>query len=416
MNTLRVRIALVFVLLILAVEGSILGAALLVLGPPGPPHSIDPLARQVVMLAGLAATAPQPTPFVSPTPDVLRGAPEPALTDWLRQALRGLGSDLAARVERPASPGPFVVAVPIEGRGWLEMPMPDLPPPGGFFRPLLVFLFVVTSTAVTVALLAAYRITKPLALLENAVANVGQGTMLPELPERGPAEVKATAAALNRLSARLRSAVESRMRLVAAAGHDLRTPMTRMRLRAEFLAPEERVRWLADIEELDRIADSAIALVREEVAPEATSTLWIDELAKSVLRDLSAQGLKVDAGPIEPAAVCAGRLALSRALRNLVINAATHGGGATVCVKNVGRMLCLTVDDDGAGIPDAQLARALEPFYRADPARGQIVPGAGLGLSIANEIITRAGGELILANRRPHGLRAEVRLPLVSIS
>jgi signal transduction histidine kinase len=132
------------------------------------------------------------------------------------------------------------------------------------------------------------------------------------------------------------------------------------------------------------------------------------------MNELSAQGLKVKAGHIEPAMVRAGQLALRRALRNLIINAATHGGGATVEVRNLGEKVLLSVDDDGPGIPEAQLARAFEPFFRADAARGQAVPGAGLGLAIAKEIVTRAGGELTLANRDPHGLRAQVRLPPVA--
>jgi signal transduction histidine kinase len=230
------------------------------------------------MLAALAGNAQNDAPGVDLAPEQPRGMPEPALTGWLRETLHGFGSTLEVTVTRPPPPGAYVFAIPIDGRGWLAMPMPDLPPPGGVFRPLLQFLFLITGTALAVALLATYRITRPLALLEDAIARVGPGATLPQLPERGPAEVRATASALNRLSSRLKSAVDSRMRLVAAAGHDLRTPMTRMRLRAEFLPPEERERWLSDLDELDRIADSAIALVREEVAPETAAPLRIDEL------------------------------------------------------------------------------------------------------------------------------------------
>ena len=117
--------------------------------------------------------------------------------------------------------------------------------------------------------------SKPLALLESAAESVSPDGILPALAERGPAEVRATAAAINSLSARLKRAIESRMRLVAAAGHDFRTPLTRMRLRAEFVTDdEERALWLKDIDELERIADSAIQLVREEftkTSPESHS-------------------------------------------------------------------------------------------------------------------------------------------------
>ena len=132
-------------------------------------------------------------------------------------------------------------------------------------RGLLRWLALITFGATAIAVFVANRMVKPLVLLESAVELVGPDGILPHLPERGPAEVRATAKALNSLSSRLRAAIESRMRLVAAAGHDLRTPITRLRLRAEFIEDEEeRARWLNDLDELERIADSAILLVREE--------------------------------------------------------------------------------------------------------------------------------------------------------
>ena len=417
MNTLRVRIALLLVVLILAVEGLLAAAALLVLGPPGSPHSIEPVARQVLMLATLASGGKaEDVPGLAPTIALPDGHLEPGLTEWLRHTLHHMGSGLAVEVLRPPPPAAYVVAIPIEGRGWLAMPMPDLPPPEGLFRPLLQYLFLITVTAIPVALLAAYRMTRPLALLEDAISRVGPDARLPELPVRGPAEVRATAVALNRLSARLQSAVESRMRLVAAAGHDLRTPMTRMRLRAEFLEPEDRGPWLSDLEELDHIADSAIALVREEVTPEASEPQRLDVLMGEVLAELSDQGLNAAGDTISPVSANIGKLAAKRALRNLVINAATHGRGAKVSVGMLEGRAAVTIQDDGPGLTEAQLAQVFEPFFRADPGRGKPILGAGLGLSIAHEIVTRAGGQIRIANRLPHGLKVEVLLPIAAAS
>lgn len=124
-------------------------------------------------------------------------------------------------------------------------------------------LIILGSTAISI--FAASKIIRPLQLLEDAIGRIGADGVLPPIPETGSGEVRVTAQALNTLSSRLKTAMESRMRLVAAAGHDLRTPMTRMRLRAEFIADdEERQKWFDDLEELDAIADSAIRIVREE--------------------------------------------------------------------------------------------------------------------------------------------------------
>ncbi len=151
------------------------------------------------------------------------------------------------------------------------------------WKGLVPLALVITVGATAVAVFTANRMVRPLVFLENAVASVGSDGLLPELPERGPAEVRATAKALNSLSTRLKRAMESRMRLVAAAGHDMRTPITRMRLRAEFVADEEeRTKWLSDLDELERIADSAIMLVREETGAAAPELVRLDELVGDI--------------------------------------------------------------------------------------------------------------------------------------
>ena len=198
------------------------------------------------------------------------------------------------------------------------------------------------------------------------------------------------------------------MRLVAAAGHDLRTPMTRMRLRAEFLDEEERAIWLNDLNELDRIADSAIRLVREEAGFEDVEPVALDRLLRDLATELRHVGHPVTIGPLPPASVKAGPLALKRALQNLIINAATHGGGARLALSVEGNRAIVRIEDDGPGIPPDLLSRVFEPFFRVDPARRQSVPGAGLGLAIAREIIERNGGTITIENKAPRGLRQTV--------
>ena len=209
--------------------------------------------------------------------------------------------------------------------------------------------------------------------------------------------------------------MDSRMRLVAAAGHDLRTPMTRMRLRAEFIPDDaEREKWLGDLAELDAIADSAIRLVPEEADSDELEPLRLDRLVSEVADELTHLGYRVRAGSLAPISVRSGPTALKRVLRNLLINAATHGGGATVDLAGEGEEAVLTVRDEGPGIPEHLIGQVFEPFFRVDPARRKMLPGAGLGLAIAKEIIERFGGTLAIANRSPKGLVQTVRLPRVT--
>jgi signal transduction histidine kinase len=240
---------------------------------------------------------------------------------------------------------------------------------------------------------------------------VGAAGDLPLLPETGPAEIRATARAINRLSARLRQAVESRMRLVAAAGHDLRTPMTRMRLRAEFLNDPDREKWLADLDELDHIAESAINLVREETAAEDDDPVCLDKLLREVVDELCELGMDLRLGAVESANIVIRPLALKRALRNLLVNAATHGKGATIELRSSKTAARIEIADRGSGIPDDLLERATEPFFRVDPARSS-GGGAGLGLAIAREIIRRNSGQLVLANAPSGGLLQTITFPI----
>lgn len=291
------------------------------------------------------------------------------------------------------------------GPGWLSWPVPDHTPPLEFWYGLAGWMALVTVGVIGVALAVAHQTTKQLKFLETMALSVGKDGVLPVVREEGSAEIKATARALNMLGKNLKKAMDSKIRLVAAAGHDLRTPMTRMRLRAEFLGDDERAEWLRDLDEMDRIADSAIQLVREETVGKGTERTRLDELVSGICNELRQINLPVRATAIEAAVVRVSPLALTRALRNLVINAATHGGGAIVSVAVADGIARVVIEDDGPGIPENFLESAFEPFFRVDPARRQPIPGAGLGLAIAKEIVERQGGFLKLENRHPHGLR-----------
>lgn len=411
MSSLRVRIAMLLVAAIVAVVTVITGLVLALLSPPGPERTIQPVARQVELL--IHAAEAQPASFkLFPAPAV--GTAEQATADRLAEAIAAAegGSRPEMIVVRGPNNGPMKVSVQIGRHGWLVVPIPDLPPQKGPLHVLFGWLGLITVGATTIAVYVANRMVRSLVLLQCTFEQIGPDGALPLLRELGPAEIRATARALNTLSARLKSAMDSRMRVVAAAGHDMRTPITRMRLRTEFIADEEeRLQWLRDIDELNRIADSAIALVRASTSTYDIEKLRLDELVGAIVSDLRDQNLDVNLTSTAPAMVRADRLALSRALRNLLINAATHGVSADVRVEHpTPAKVTVVIEDRGPGIPDAVIGQVFEPFFRVDRARQQAIPGAGLGLTIAREIIQLVGGTIAVRNGLERGLVQTVEL------
>jgi signal transduction histidine kinase len=428
MNSLRLRIGLLVIVAIFAVVGLATLVAVSVIGRPGPARALGPAAIQIDLIAQLVERHPEDFQEGLIARGTLRGKDlgirirsQPArgqvheeLTESLREMLGHVGRPRDVVVTQPRQRGPTLVSIPIGDLGYIAVPLSNTPPPRAGWGVLIGWMVAIVLGAAAIALVIANRLTRPLQLIETAIASVGADGVLPPLPETGSAEVRATAGALNRLSTRLKNAMESRMRLVAAAGHDLRTPMTRMRLRAEFLDEDERQNWLNDLDELDRIADSAIRLVREEVEAGEREPVALDALVRRLATELAAQGRAIGVGALEPVEVSAAPLALSRALRNLMINAATHGGGGTVTLAREGGKAMIRIADQGPGIPEAMIERAFEPFFRVDPARRQSVPGAGLGLAIAKEIVERFGGSIVMRNGTAGGLVQEISLPLAA--
>ncbi|MFG1423873.1 ATP-binding protein [Roseixanthobacter liquoris] len=448
MKSLRARVTALLVAAILLVVVLATAISLLVIGRPRPPRDVSISASQLALVLRMAESGALPAggfgAIGEETPD---GMVDPAASRMITDALARQGLARAVTVLAP-NPGPMPEPGPSpaadggsgapqgaappggrdgeeEGRGliatvrlsdgrWLKFPLQQhmMPPPPSIPYGLLAWLALVALGVTGVVAVAVQRLMRPLALIEQAVSQVGADGAWPHLEETGSTEVRAAARTINTLSNRLKMAMESRMRIVAAAAHDLRTPLTRLRLRAEFLEDEdERERWFADLAELDHIADSAIRLVREEVSGLPDEVVPLDELVKAVVRETVQSGLAAELVEANGVNVRGKPLSLKRAIRNLVVNAATHGRGARVRVwAREGRAI-LRIEDDGPGIPQHLMAQVFEPFFRTDPARQVTIPGAGLGLAIAHEIILRHGGALALSNRASGGLAQQVDLP-----
>jgi len=302
------------------------------------------------------------------------------------------------------------VALP-DGR-WLNVSAgaaPGAPRLGG---PFLVTLAVSALAVAGVAVLAARRLSRPLLRLSHAADRLGRGEAVDSLPEEGPEEVRRSVRAFNRMRERLDRFVRDRTAMLAAISHDLRTPITSLRLRAEFVTDEDtRARILETLDEMQEMTEAALAFAREEATAEQTRSVDLAALIDSVAADLAELGYAVDfAGAARTPIPCRPG-ALRRALRNLIDNAATYGRRARVSLDGDAAELRVVIDDDGPGIAPADRERAFAPFVRLEPSRSRDTGGIGLGLAIARTIVRNHGGDITLENRAEGGLRATVHLP-----
>ena len=415
MNTLRAKLTGFLAGAVLLVVLLATGLSFALLSPPQFEAAEDALAAQIVLISRLIEADPDAPPMPQGAFLGVKAAPAggpvaEGPTQGVHAALSRLGDRRQVLVSDPPDARSPIISSQLSDGRWLLMPIPLMPAPEnpGWAVAGWALMLALGTTAVMV--FAVRRLTAPLALLERTAATIGPHGELAPLREEGPTEVRVAARAINLLSSRLKAAMESRIRLVAAAGHDLRTPMTRMRLRAEFLDEEQRDAWIADLNELDHIADGAIRLVREEVETPAQTQVPLDALVGEVVAELREIGMPVTLAASAPVTVIARPLALKRAIRNLTINAATHGREARVCVGAEGGEALVRIEDRGPGIPPDMLDRVFEPFFRVDPARSTL-PGAGLGLAIAREIIVNNGGSLALVNLAAGGLEQRLTLP-----
>ena len=248
------------------------------------------------------------------------------------------------------------------------------------------------------------RVTAPLSSLATAADRLGRDVTAPPLPEVGTIETRQASRAFNEMQVRLRSLIENRTRLLAAISHDLRTPLTLLRLRAENVEnSQERDKMLATIAEMDSMIETTLKFARDEAVAEPRRQTDVASLLQSITDDMSDAGLPVTMAPAQPVVAECRPAALKRALTNLIDNAVKYGKTAQVAVQATSKAIEITIDDEGPGIPEQDLSRVFEPFYRLEESRSRETGGVGLGLAIAQSIVQSHGGDLILANRPTGG-------------
>ncbi|MBI4985446.1 MAG: HAMP domain-containing protein [Rhodocyclales bacterium] len=259
--------------------------------------------------------------------------------------------------------------------------------------------------------------TRPLSRLAQAAQALGEDLDRAPLPEEGPVEVRRAAVAFNRMQDRLRGLFSERTRILAAVSHDLQTPLTRMRLRAELMDDERlREKMLADLAAMQALVAEGLAYAGSTAAAkEAPCVTDLDALATSLVADYSDAGRPVSLAGRCGRAVGTRPRTLRRLLGNLIDNALKFGGNAELTLAASDHAIAIVVRDHGPGIPPAELDKVFEPFYRIESSRNRETGGTGLGLAIARQLAAVLGAELRLRNHPDGGLEARVSLPLETV-
>ncbi|ADZ71425.1 ATPase, histidine kinase-, DNA gyrase B-, and HSP90-like domain protein [Polymorphum gilvum SL003B-26A1] len=317
--------------------------------------------------------------------------------------------------ERPERSARIAIdfSVALADGSWLNVTTSHRPPPPGAIQTLLLQIVLMALAIVAIVAFTIRRLTRPLRRLAAAADRLGRGEDMPPLAEEGPQEVRSAIRAFNEMQDRLTRFVRDRTRMLAAISHDLRTPITSLRIRAEFIDDDEdREKMIAILDEMAQMTEATLAFARDEATQEERRSVDLGGLMESIAGDQSDLGRDVEVAARDRVVLACRPVALKRALRNLVENAVRYGTRARIAVRAEGGQAVLTVDDDGPGIADDRLADVFEPFVRLEESRSGETGGIGLGLAIARSIVHAHGGTIALENRPEGGLRATVHLPL----
>ena len=277
---------------------------------------------------------------------------------------------------------------------------------------LLLSLGVLLVAVVAVSLVAVRWATRPLNALADAADELGRDIHRPPLPEEGPEEVSRAARAFNTMQARLAAYIRDRTRVLAAMSHDLKTPITRLRLRSELLEdPQARAKLTKDLDEMESMVGATLDFLRGQESGEPVRPLDVMALLESLQADVRETGGAVEIEGVTARPFPGGPQALKRCLGNLIENAVKYGQSARVVIDDNDARLEIRIQDQGPGLPPAELERVFEPFYRVEGSRSRETGGTGLGLTIAKSVAEAHGGSLALRNRAEGGLEAALILP-----
>jgi signal transduction histidine kinase len=277
---------------------------------------------------------------------------------------------------------------------------------------LLASAALLLAAVLLVSWIAVRWATRPLKTLAAAAEELGRNIQRPPMPESGPVEVAQAARAFNTMQSRLAGTIRERTQVLAAMSHDLKTPISRLRLRAELLDDaQQRAKFTADLQEMEAMVAGALDFLRGMENGEPPRPVDMMALLESLQTDMQESGGEVRITGRTTAPLHGRVQALKRGIGNLIENAIKYGQRADVVIDDNETRLRLRIEDDGPGIPADQLEKVFEPFYRLESSRNRDTGGSGLGLAIARGVAALHGGQLTLENRAQGGLAAILTLP-----
>ena len=317
--------------------------------------------------------------------------------------------------ERTKDRHAYVLAVQYSDDSWLVFTVPErlwgLPWQD---RWAIWLAFFTVSTGI-VSTIATRQLVRPIKKFAEAIRLFGTNPQAPPVAETGPRELTDVISAFNAMRAQIQKFVAYRTAMLAAISHDLRTPLTRIRLRGEFIEDEmQQARLFRDVDELQAMVDGALAFFRGDAEEEAVTSFDLPGVLQTIANDYADQDVEITyTGPRR--AVYRGQpFALKRAFANLIENAVKYGTPPTIKLSCQEKTITVLVRDQGPGIPTEALERVFSPFYRLESSRNRTTGGVGLGLTAALAIVQGHGGDIVLSNLPTGGLGALVTLPRIA--
>ncbi|MCY4501317.1 MAG: ATP-binding protein [Alphaproteobacteria bacterium] len=304
----------------------------------------------------------------------------------------------------------IAVAVALEDGAWTEFIIrrPYWPRSGP-----LIWLGLTALLVVGALVWGAHRMTRPLRRFAEAADRLGLDAGPPPLPERGPRELRNATRAFNRMTARIRRLVDDRTLMLAAVSHDLKTMLTRLRLRAEFIEDvEQKEKAAADLDEMQAMLEATLSFARDDVADEHPVAVDLAAMLQSLAADFADAGRAASYDGPDRLTLHGRPVALRRVFQNLIDNALRYGEEAGVLLRQADGWAEVQIEDRGPGIPPELRERVFDPFFRVEASRSRDTGGSGLGLAVVRAIVQRHDGEIALEDRPGGGLRVRVSLPL----
>ena len=306
----------------------------------------------------------------------------------------------------------FLVSIQLRDRSWINVV-------AAFAEKLpvlairdVVSIGILILTVVGLSLWAVNRLTAPLRVLGSAADQLGKNVHASPIPDHGPTEVRQAANAFNLMQHRIQKHLTDQTEMLAAISHDLRAPLTRLRLRTDLIEDSERRRKsIADLDEMDSMISSILAFLREEAEPESRRKVDLTAMIQKICDDLSDPGFMVNFEQNGYQSYLCRPVSMRRCLGNIIQNAAKYGSPVSIRVDRSDTEIAIIVEDSGPGIPAEQLDKVFKPFYRLDKSRNKTTGGVGLGLTVAKAIAQAHGGDICLANRPQGGLQVILSLP-----